>query len=163
MLVSSNLSCDFRKPRYKFLIEQFIWESHDILMGGLSFTSPISSPPIRISHDTQNKLFNNCNIKVNIYHFIECSIYIKEKTYHLMECSIYIKVKSYPLMECPIHIKVKTYHIMECSISMHVPIKVNTYHLMECSLSVKVSCVLCAFLCLVYWTQEWYCVKEYTW
>ena len=43
---------------YVTVIEQFIWVSRDILMGGEEFELANESPHIRISRDTQNKLFN---------------------------------------------------------------------------------------------------------
>ena len=56
-----------------FLLNSLFWVSSDILMGWDSFTSANSSPPIRISHDTQIKLFNNCNIKPPFQEKTNCS------------------------------------------------------------------------------------------
>ena len=44
------------------LLNSLFWVSRDILMGRESFVSANSSSPVRISRDTQNKLFDNCNI-----------------------------------------------------------------------------------------------------
>ena len=49
------------------LLYSLCWVSRDILTGEDSFASANSSPPIRISRDKQNKLFNNCNLLNSLF------------------------------------------------------------------------------------------------